>query len=224
MKTLLALVEDNHALRTRLADNLAFFPDVEVVLACPSGETFLLELAQLPADRRPRVVLMDIELPGMTGIDTTRKLKELYPAIEVLMLTVFEDNTRLFDSVAAGATGYLLKDEPAAAIVDAVKELVAGGAPMSAVMARKMLTFFKTGTAAPAPKQMPTEDFDLTEREVTILERLVAGDNYLQIGDKLFISPQTVKSHIKNIYKKMHVHTRAEAVRVALKNNMVKGD
>jgi DNA-binding NarL/FixJ family response regulator len=224
MKILLALVEDNHALRTRLADNLAFFGEVEIVLACPSGETFLQELAKLPAERQPRVVLMDIELPGMTGIETTRKLKAQYPAIEVLMLTVFEDNTRLFDSVAAGATGYLLKDEPAAAIVEAIKELVAGGAPMSSVMARKMLAYFK-GEKPTAPQPaMPAADFDLTEREVTILERLVAGDNYLQIGDKLFISPQTVKSHIKNIYKKMHVHTRAEAVRVALKNNMVKGE
>ncbi len=238
MRIPIAIVEDNASLRKRLAENLTFFTEVEVVLAAPTGEQFLEALKNLTPDRKPRVVLMDIELPGITGIETTRRLKVDFPEVDVLILTVFEDSTRLFESVEAGATGYLLKDEPTPSIVQAVQELVAGGAPMSGIMARKMLQYFKRPDVIPRAQPVPaaTPDllkqpaeasdsnvYDLTDREVIILERLVAGDNYLQIGEKLFISPQTVKSHIKNIYRKMHVHSRADAVREALKNNVVKG-
>ncbi len=217
----LALVEDNPTLRTRLVEHLGFFEQqVQVVLASPSGEAFLHELKRLPPTSLPQVVLMDIELPGQNGIETTADVAATYPEIDILMHTVFEDTDRLFAAIQAGASGYLLKDEPVDKIVAAALDLAAGGAPMSAAMARKLLGAVREGeVATPAT----AETFDLSRREIDILQQLVEGLHYKAIGDKLFISPQTVRSHIKNIYKKMHVHSRAEAVRVALKNKLTNG-
>lgn len=215
-RTRLAIVEDNHTLRARLNEHLQFFDSLQLVISSPTGEAFLAALKQVPPTELPQVVLMDIELPGLSGIETTAKVKQAYPEIDILMHTVFEDTDRLFQSIRVGASGYLLKDEPLERIVAAVDELKAGGAPMSALMARKMLAFVRI--QPPPPPE--TDPFDLSRRELDILEQLVEGLNYKEIGDKLFISPQTVRSHIKNIYKKMHVHSRAEAVRVALQNKL----
>ncbi|HMB89501.1 MAG TPA: response regulator transcription factor [Rhodothermales bacterium] len=215
----IALVEDNDTLRRRFIERLGFFRDVELTLTAGSGEDFLGDLERLPADRHPRVVLMDIELPQISGIDTTALARERYPDLEVIMLTVFEDEDKIFQSIQAGAAGYLLKDTDTGTIVGAILDLLQGGAPMSAPVARKLLRFVREEQT---PAKQPADAFDLTPREFDILEGIVRDDTEDVLADTLHISPHTVRTHIKNIYKKLHVHSRAAAVRVALENHLLR--
>lgn len=222
MSVRVALVEDHPAFRQRLTERLRFFADVELVLTADSGDAFLERIEALRPDARPEVVIMDIEMPGLTGIETTRRLKAAHPEIDVLMFTVFEHDDSIFDSIQAGASGYLLKDSSADQIVGAVLELAGGGAPMSPGVARRVLAQARAATA-PVPRQAEAEaeTFDLTERERDVLQRLVEADTEDAIADRLFISPHTVRTHIKNIYKKLHVHSRASVVRVAIENRLL---
>jgi DNA-binding NarL/FixJ family response regulator len=224
MPITIALVEDNETLRRRFIERFRFFDDVELVLAAGSGEAFLGRLRELSTDRHPQVVLMDIELPGISGIVTTARLKEAWPDIEVMMLTVFEDEDRIFDSIRAGASGYLLKDATTDAIVGAVLSLMKGGAPISPAVARKMLGYVRSGDGeAPRPQDgEPSATFELSDRELEILQLVVQDDLETVIADRLHISPHTVRTHIKNIYKKLHVHSRASAVRVAFEHNLLR--
>ncbi len=171
------------------------------------------------ADRRepPAVMLMDIHLGDdvMSGIEGARQLKACHPQTEIMMLTVFDENEKIFESLCAGASGYLLKNTPSAEIVAAVREIHAGGSPMSAIIARKVLNLFKTV----APPALP--DVNLTQREREVLEHLVKGLNYKMIASELFISLDTVASHVKRIYEKLHVHSKSEAVAKALKHRLV---
>jgi DNA-binding NarL/FixJ family response regulator len=226
MKVPIALVEDNPSLRKRFIDHFKYFQNVSLELVAVSGEDFLNKIEVIDPLLRPQVVLMDIEMPGINGIETTKRLKEIYPDIDVMMLTVFEDEDKIFKAVQAGAVGYLLKDEPPSGIINAILELKEGGAPMSAVIARKMLTFIKQTTGKPEKSKdtLPggkENDFNLTDRELKIIEYLVSGSTYSEIAEKLIISPHTVKSHIKNIYKKMEVHTRASVVRTAIEKKLL---
>lgn len=156
---------------------------------------------------RPDVVLMDIGLPGMSGIDAARKIRAAYPAVQVMMLTVYEDENRIFESLRAGATGYVLKTTPAERLLAAIASLHAGGSPMSSSIARRVVGFFHQAggerTADPAA--------DLTAREREILDLLVQGFRYREIGDTLGISLDTVRTHIRHIYEKMQVRSRTEA-------------
>lgn len=223
MHVRVALVEDNATLRRRFVERFRFFEDIELVLASGSGEEFLQVLATLPAAQWPQVVLMDIELPGISGIETTTRLKKDHPEIDVMMQTVFEDEDKIFASIQAGASGYLLKDASTDAIVGAVLELVRGGAPMSPTVARKMLAVVRaTDKAAPDAKAAGRETFDLSTRELELLEYLVQDEPEAIIADHLHISPHTVRTHIKNIYKKLHVHSRASAVRVTLQQHLLR--
>ncbi len=210
-----ALVEDNPSLRQRLIEHFSFYPEVQLIHAAGSGEAMIIWLENQARDQRPHVVLMDIELPGLDGIETTRRVREIEPEIEVMMFTVFEDVEKLFASVQAGAAGYLLKDEPVQTIVSSLVELASGGAPMSPAMARKMLEHLRQHPPKLSPNPEP-HGTPLTDRERQILSLLVDGKNYHEVGDILSISPQTVRSHIKKIYRKMEVHTRADAVRIAI--------
>ena len=171
------------------------------------------------ADRRepPDVMLMDIHLGSdmMSGIEGARRLKAIHPRMEILMLTVFDENEKIFDSLCAGASGYLLKNTPPADIIAAIREIHAGGSPMSAIIARKVLSLFKSV----APPSLP--DVNLTQREREVLEHLVKGMNYKTIAQELFISLDTVASHVKHIYDKLHVHSKSEAVAKALKHRLV---
>jgi DNA-binding NarL/FixJ family response regulator len=168
---------------------------------------------------------MDIALPKMSGIDVTIALKELFPEIDVMMITVFEDEAKIFQAIQAGASGYLLKDDSPDKIVDAIRDLAKGGAPMSQSVARKVLNFTRTKMEA-ISKTASTNNvspvmFELSERERELLNGLVKGETYTSLAKLHFISPHTVKTHIKNIYKKLHVHSRATAVRVALERKLV---
>lgn len=197
-----ALVEDDAALRETLADILSASPTWQLVASYPAAEPAL----EAMKDGCPEVVLMDIQLPGMSGIECVAKLKELHPAAQVLMVTVYDNNDRIFDALAAGASGYLLKRDAPAKLLESLDDLLAGGSPMSSAIARKVVQKFQT---APPSKN---EDHNLTPREKQILEELVKGSLYKEIAWELGIGVETVRTHLHNIYAKLHVRTRTEAV------------
>lgn len=197
-----SLVEDDPALRENLRHFLRLAPDLRVVSEHASAEAALRELPEL----RPDVVLMDINLPGMSGIDCVRRLKARLPDVQVLMVTVYDDGDRVFKALLAGANGYLLKASIAEDIVPAVRDVMRGGAPLNSFIARKVVQFFRQ--RPPEPK----DDAGLTAREGEVLELLARGLTYKEIGARLGISIDTVRRHCHNIYGKMHVASRTEAV------------
>lgn len=212
MPVRLALVEDRPEVRQLLAERLGFFDDVELVFTASSAEVFF-ERLDVVGDL-PEVVLMDIELPGMDGIAATARFKEEHPQLEVLMLTVFEDEERIFSAIKAGASGYLLKDASAGRIVGAVLEVARGGAPVSPLVAKKLLGYVRGDTDE-------KNDLDITAREREVLDLIVEGLIEDAIADRLFISPHTVRGHIKNLYEKLQVHSRAEVVRAAYERRLI---
>ncbi len=195
------IVEDNHEFRYALRMSIESEPDMRVTALFERAEDFLDHLR----DETPDVVIMDINLPGISGVEAVYRLKERKPGIEVMMCTVYDDDVNIFTSLQAGACGYILKTSTVDEIVSAVREAVSGGAPMTPGIARKALGFFRN-TARPAVETAE----HLTKRELEILDLLGAGKTYQQISDALFISLGTTQSHIKNIYRKLHVHSRAE--------------
>src|SRR3954453_3480528 len=163
----------------------------------------------------PDVVLMDIDMPGVDGIEGVKLLHKYFPATLVIMQTVFEDDDKIFNSILAGAHGYILKKTPPEKLIEGIYEVVSGGAPMSAIVARKVLALFKNQGSGKA-----AEAFDLSEREVEVLSLLVKGFNHKMIAAELHISPFTVANHVKKIYQKLHVHNSSEAVAIALKKRI----
>lgn len=200
-----AIVEDDDRLRQQFARLVEGAGDMACVSESPSAEAALAAIPSVAPD----VVLMDLNLPGMNGIECTRRLKDLRPEMQIVMLTSFESNDAIFESLAAGATGYVLKRAPGVEILDAVRDVKAGGSPMSSAIARKVVTFFgKRVDPAPSP------DLDrLTDRERAVLNALAEGQQYKEIADALGISINTVRNHVKNTYEKLQVNTRLDAVR-----------
>jgi DNA-binding NarL/FixJ family response regulator len=198
----IALVEDDEALRETLAEIIAASPSWKLVAAYPAAEAAL----EAMKENCPEVVLMDIQLPGMSGIQCVAKLKEIHPEAQVLMVTVYDNNDRIFDALAAGASGYLLKRDAPAKLLESLDDLLAGGSPMSSAIARKVVQKFQV---TPPSKN---EDHNLTPREKQILEQLVKGSLYKEIAWELGIGVETVRTHLHNIYAKLHVRTRTEAV------------
>ncbi|NUN70341.1 MAG: response regulator transcription factor [Bacteroidetes bacterium] len=167
------------------------------------------------SERLPDVVLMDIGLPGKSGIECVRDLKVQFPQVQFVMQTVYADDENIFQSLRAGASGYLLKKTPSSAFLQAISDAHGGGAPMSGEIARKVLNYFQT----PAPRSGP--DYQLSEREVEVLKALTEGHSYKSIADKLFVSVHTVRFHLHNIYDKLHVASRAEAVAKVMKEKVL---
>lgn len=169
-------------------------------------------LANLPEP--PDVLLCDIGLPGMSGIEGVRRLKERFPALPIIMLTVYRDDEKIFESICAGASGYILKKAPPQKILDAIVEVHEGGAPMSSEIAMKVLNAFRKFV----PQKQP--DYQLSKREEEILQELIEGNSYKTTADHLNISVHTVRFHIRSIYEKLHVHSKSEAVAKALKDRL----
>jgi DNA-binding NarL/FixJ family response regulator len=204
-----ALVEDDSQVRAGLVSLISAEPGFECVAACASGEDALTLLPPLSPD----VVLMDIHLPGMTGIECIRRLKRQQPRVQITMLTVFEDHDRIFQSLSAGASGYLLKQTPPERLVEAIGELHRGGSPMSAQIARRVVEAFQ------APATPDLSETNLTPREQEIIRLLAKGFLYKEIADQLSLSVETVRTHLHRIYEKLHVRTRTEAVMKLFGNN-----
>jgi DNA-binding NarL/FixJ family response regulator len=198
----IAIVEDDDWIRENLASQIDLAPGYRCISRCRTGEE---ALARLPSEA-PDVVLMDINLPGLSGIECVRRLKALRPSLAILMLTVYEESDQIFDSLRAGASGYLLKRSAENELLDAIAQVHQGGSPMSSLVARKVVQFFnRLGDAAPELQR-------LSPREKEILELLSRGAAYKEIGDRLSLSIHTVRMHIRGIYGKLQVHSRGEAV------------
>lgn len=197
----LALVEDDARLRQQLADLLATTPNFKLLAAFANAEA---ALAGLPA-LAPDIAIFDINLPRMSGVQLVARLKPLLPRTQFLMLTMYEDSEMIFDSLKAGASGYLLKRTPPGELLRALEQLHAGGSPMSPEIARQVVGFFQR---APGTPDMES----LTPREREILDQLAKGYLYKEIADRLGISLDTVRNHLRKVYEKLHVHSRTEAV------------
>jgi len=214
MKIKVGLVEDNPHLAKSLKENLSEFENIEVLFVASNGKEAIQKLFSIT----PEIILMDINMPLMGGIEATKRIKHQFPEIKIIMLTIFGDGDNLFNSILAGATGYLLKDEKPGKILDALEEAMEGGSPMSPVIATKSLQLIRSKNTDVSQN---VEEYKLTKREVEILELISKGETYSQIADKIFISPKTVRKHIENIYVKLHVHNKLEAVKLALEKKIV---
>lgn len=212
-----AIVDDNRSMRNTLAQSLNHNRGIKVILQAGGGDDFLAQLKELPKERLPEVVLMDVHMPGMNGIEVVKHGKALFPAMKFLMLTGSEDDDTVFDAIQSGASGYLLKNEKLSVIIEHVHQLARNNsAPMSPLIARKvlnLLTRLERSNETPEARSA-AEMYSLTTREQEVLTWLVEGLDFRQIASELHISPNTVRKHISNIYEKLHVSSKAQAIKL----------
>jgi DNA-binding NarL/FixJ family response regulator len=222
MSILIAIADDKSINRQTLKEKLFNYEEVQLLFEAKNGREFLEILKE--TKQKPHVVLMDLEMPEIDGIETIRMASAAYPEIKFIVLTVFEDNQKIFEAIKAGANGYLLKEDSAVNIIDAISTVYNfNGIPMSPAIARKAMELLKQ---IPLNNQLTiTDDVNsnarLSDREMEILKEMVGGKNYKAIGEKLFISPLTVRKHAAHIYEKLHVNSRAQAISIAHKKNWV---
>lgn len=208
-----AIVDDKQPNRVSLSEKLSGVNNFNVTFMAANGEEFME--AMKIQKQLPDIVLMDIDMPVMNGIEAVSRASGLYPQTKFVMLTVFDDDDKIFEAIKAGAIGYLLKDESVRQIIEAIKQIIEfGGSPMSPRIARKALQLLMGAKVEPRQK----EETVLSAREMDILKGLVEGLDYKGVADKLFISPHTVRTHITKIYQKLHVSSKTQAVMVAVKN------
>lgn len=207
-----ALFEDNRNLREGLFKLL----ETSDQFTCVGAFAHCERVVENIEETQPDVILMDIEMPLVSGIEAVRMIRERYPEVKILMETIFEEDEKIFQSICNGAQGYILKSTPPGEILNAIKEIYEGGAPMSPIIASKVLRMFKYNLG-----KLADDSFDLSSREKEILKCLVDGMSYKMIADTCFISADTVNGHIKNIYKKLQVHSKGEAIAKAIKGKVV---
>lgn len=216
MKIKVGIVDDNSFMIKAVSDKLSFFEGIAIKWTASDGRQCLDILAEHP---HLDIILMDIEMPGMNGIQATEIIKQKYPHIKIIMLTVFDADDHIFKAIQAGADGYLLKEVEPKTLYDGVKDTLAGGAAMTPSIALKTLRLLRN------PKPMAGDTIDpsvqLTKREHEVLEQLSKGLSYAVIAAHLIVSPSTVRKHIENIYKKLQVHSKIEAVQKAKKHNLI---
>jgi DNA-binding NarL/FixJ family response regulator len=210
MTVKVALCEDNDIFRESLKQFIQDSPGYCVTATCNNA----MDIVELLKDNLPDVVLMDIDMPGINGIKATSIVKAAYPTINVLILTVYDDDQKIFDAILSGATGYILKKTPPQKILEAISEVQDGGASMNASIVKKVLSFFKQNT-------LISDEYALSQREMDILKCLVNGDSYKMIAGNCKISIGTVRTHITSIYKKLHINSKSEAVAKAIKEKLI---
>ena len=206
-----AIIEDMREIREGLASLIGMTEG----FACTGRYGSVEEALARINNELPHVVLSDIGLPGMDGIEGVRRLKDRYPELIILMLSVYEDNDRIFDALCAGAVGYLLKKTPPAKLLDGIREAVNGGSPMSPEVARRVIALFRD---VRPPERV---DYDLSPHELRLLKLLVEGHSYKTAATELKVSVNTISFHLKNIYEKLQVHSKSEAVAKALKDRLI---
>lgn len=213
-----AIAEDNDYLAKSLIEKFSIFKEkFEIVHRAKNGKEIVDYVLNNP---QPDVILMDIEMPELDGIKATELINSAFPELKIIILTVFDDDEKLFNAILAGASGYLLKDEPIGKIAEGIELVLNGGAPMSATIASKTLNLLKN--SAQSTNNQGVNDFNLSRREIEILECLKFGYDYNKTAEKLFISPFTVRKHIENIYRKLQVNNKIQAVQKALQNKIIR--
>jgi len=217
MKLKICIAEDNHFLLKAIKEKLSFFEDISIRFSAKNGAELI---GKLEENHNIDVILMDIQMPEMDGIKATEIVKKKYPQIKVIMLTVLDDDSYVFDAIKAGANGYLLKEINAENLYKSIDEVISGGAPMTPSIALKTLNLLRNPESI-SSNTKEIEEIKLSKRETEILTHLSKGLNYNEISENLFISPSTVRKHIENTYKKLQVHTKIEAVLKAKKQNLI---
>lgn len=216
------IVDDQPVNRVTIKQKLMPYDNITLVVEAKHGEDFFEKLKNMPVEDHPNVVLMDLEMPVLDGISTISTASIKYPEIKFIVLTIYEDNDKIFNAIKAGASGYLLKEDKAINIVEAITNVTEfDGIPMSPAIARRAMRLL---SSAPQPKENEVEDpsvYQLTEREMQILKEIVTGNSPIAIADKLFISPNTVRTHVNNIYKKLHLNSRSQIINLAYKNKWI---
>jgi len=225
MSIKVAIIDDKASNRNILKDKLIRHGHFDIVLVAEDGKDFLQKMAALPSQNLPDVALMDLEMPNMDGVDAIAAGSSFYPSVKFVVLTIFDDEDKIFKAIKAGAFGYLLKDERAENITDMLWQMHESGAgPISPGIAHKILQLVQNNTLTLLQKQPGTDSktlFDLTEREREILQQLVKGLSYKEIGSHLDISVNTAKKHVINIYDKLHVNSRAQALQLAYQKGLL---
>lgn len=216
MNIKLAITDDNSFLISAIKEKLSFFKDISIKYTSLSGSDLLEKLED---NHNLDLILMDIEMPVLNGIETTEIVKKKFPQIKIIMLTAFDNDEHIFNAIKAGADGYLLKETNPQDLYDGIQETLNGGAAMNPSIALKTLKLLRNPTAIENLKEK--EEISLSNREVEVLEQLSKGLSYTLIADNLFISPSTVRKHIENIYKKLQVHSKLEAVQKAKRHNII---
>ena len=217
----IAIVDDKRLNRLDRAKELEYNGEIKVIFTSQNGAEFLEKMKETPASSHPEIVLMDIDMPEKNGIDTVRDAKVVYPDIEFLMLTVFDEYDKIFEAIKAGASGYLLKDENSDTLINYIEQVREfKTVPMSPSVARKALKLLSQDYEQ--KKDNLTQHFQLTPRETEVLKGLVNGYDYKEIAEQLFVSPNTVRNQITSIYQKLHVSNKVDAVKLAIKTGLVK--
>jgi DNA-binding NarL/FixJ family response regulator len=215
MKTRIAIAEDNSYLLKSILDRLQAYDVIDIRLTARDG----IELQEKIVDHQIDLILMDIEMPRQNGIETTAWVKSKFPQIKVVMITVVDDDERIFEAIKAGADGYLLKEVSSAELYAGICNVMQGGSAMTPSIALKTLKLLRNSDLA--FENHDNEEFNLSEREIVVLEQLAAGLSYTKIAENLFRSPSTIRKHIENIYKKLQVHSKLEAVEKAKRNHLI---
>ena len=213
-KIRVAIFEDNKLLRDALQAIIDGTPGYSCCGVFTDGNRWEADIKR----SEPDVALMDIEMPGLNGIEVTNHICEKFPAIKILIQTVFSDNEKIFSALCAGASGYILKTDPPHKYLEAISDVYHGGAPISGGVAKKILGFFAHKNVILVSPE--GRDYQLSERENEILQLMVKGDSYPVIAEKIFISYETVRTHVKHIYKKLHVASRSEAITKAIQQGL----
>lgn len=216
MSVKIAIVDDNTFLINAVKEKLSFFEDLSFKFSALNGSDLLTKLED---NHNLDLILMDIEMPILNGIETTQIVKQKYPHIKIIMLTVFDNDENIFNAIKAGADGYLLKEIDAKDLHNGILETLNGGAAMNPSIAMKTLKLLRNPITIESEKDK--EDIQLTAREIEVLEQLSKGLNYIKIAENLILSSGTVRKHIENIYKKLQVHNKLEAVQKAKNNNWI---
>ena len=225
MPVKIAIVDDKASNRNILKDKLLRHKIFEVSLTAENGKDFLEKMKAMPVDKVPDVVLMDLEMPEMDGVDAVAAGSYLYPSVKYVMLTIFDDEEKIFKAIKAGAFGYLLKEESSENIVEVLTQMHENGVgPISPGIAHKILQLVQNNTVSLLQKNVPLKEkssFNLTEREQEILKLLVQGMQYKELGNQLQISANTAKKHVMNIYSKLHVNSKTQALALAYEKGLI---